>query len=121
MAKRILLIDDDTKILNLEKSILTQGGFAVETALDGAEGIEKLKKGQYDVIVLDVMMPAMDGYEVARKIKQMDSHKSTPIVMVTAATEHDAMTQGFHSGAVVFMNKPFTAAKLLSVVNTVSK
>jgi DNA-binding response OmpR family regulator len=121
MAKRILLIDDDLKIINLEKAILTQGGFVVETALDGAEGIEKLKTTQFDVIVLDIMMPSMDGYEVARKIKQMESHKGVPIVMVTAATEPDAMTQGFHSGAVVFMNKPFTAAKLLSVVNAVMK
>jgi DNA-binding response OmpR family regulator len=121
MAKRILLIDDDAKILNLEKAILSHEGFEVETALDGAAGIEKLKSGQYDVIVLDVMMPTMDGYEVARKIKQMDSHKSIPIVMVTGATEHDAMTRGFHSGAVVFMNKPFTAAKLLSVIKTVMK
>jgi DNA-binding response OmpR family regulator len=119
MAKKILLIDDDAKIVNLEKAILTQGGFEVDTALDGAEGLEKLKTSQYDVIILDIMMPAMDGYEVARKIKQMDSHKGVPIVMVTAATERDAMKQGFHSGAVVFMNKPFTAAKLLSVVNTV--
>jgi DNA-binding response OmpR family regulator len=121
MAKRILLIDDDAKILNLERAILTQGGFEVDTALDGAEGIDKLKTGQYDVIVLDVIMPTMDGYEVARQIKLLESHRNIPIVMVTAATQHDAMTQGFHSGAVVFMNKPFTAAKLLSVVNTVMK
>jgi DNA-binding response OmpR family regulator len=121
MAKRILLIDDDAKILNLEKAILTQGGFEVEIALDGAEGIEKLKTGQYDVVVLDVLMPTMDGYDVARQIKLLESHKNIPIVMVTAATQHDAMTQGFHSGAVVFMNKPFTVAKLLSVINTVTK
>src|SRR4030095_15540952 len=73
MAKKILLIDDDAKIVNLEKAILTQGGFEVDTALDGAEGLEKLRTGQYDVIVLDIRMPAMDGYEVARKIKQMHS------------------------------------------------
>src|SRR5262249_16436869 len=121
MAKKILLIDDDAKILNLEKAILSQGGFDVDTALDGAEGIEKLKAGKYDVIVLDVIMPSMDGYEVGGKIKQMESHRAIPIVMVTAKTEHDAMKQGFHSGAVVFMNKPFTAAKLLSVINTVMK
>ena len=121
MAKKILLIDDDAKIVNLEKPILTQGGFEVDTALDGAEGLEKLKTGQYDVIVLDIRMPAMDGYEVARKIKQMQSHRDVPIVMVTAATEREAMKEGFRSGAVVFMSKPFTAAKLLSVVNTVLK
>jgi CheY-like chemotaxis protein len=67
------------------------------------------------------MMPVMDGYEVARQIKQLDSYKEIPIVMVTAATERDAMKQGFTSGAMVFMSKPFTAAKLLSAIQTVTK
>ncbi|PYV86816.1 MAG: response regulator [Acidobacteria bacterium] len=121
MAKRILLIDDDPKILTLEKTILTQGGFSVDMAQDGPEGLTKLKASKYDAIVLDVMMPVMDGYEVARQIKQLDSYKEVPIVMVTAATERDAMKQGFTSGAMVFMSKPFTAAKLLSAIQTVTK
>jgi DNA-binding response OmpR family regulator len=119
MPKKILLIDDDPKILVLEKTILTQGGFQVETAADGLEGLAKLKAGQFDGIVLDVMMPHMDGYETARQIRQLDNHKNTPIVMVTAAPERDAMSQGFKSGAVAFMGKPFTAKKLLSVVQTI--
>ena len=121
MAKRILLIDDDPKILTLEKTILTQGGFSVDMAQDGPEGLTKLKASKYDAIVLDVMMPVMDGYEVARQIKQLESYKEVPIVMVTAATERDAMKQGFTSGAMVFMSKPFTAAKLLSAIQTVTK
>lgn len=119
MPKKILLIDDDPKILVLEKTILTQGGFSVDTACDGVEGLEKLRAGQYDGIVLDVMMPRMDGYETAKQIKKLEAHKSTPIVMVTAATEKDAMAQGFRSGAVIFMNKPFTAKKFLSLIQTV--
>ena len=119
MAKKLLLIDDDPKILALEKAILTQGGFAVDTAATGMEGLEKLKIDRYDGIILDVMMPVMDGFETARQIKLLDSYKATPIVMVTAATERNAMTQGFQSGAVLFMNKPFTAKKLLTVVQTV--
>jgi DNA-binding response OmpR family regulator len=65
------------------------------------------------------MMPRMDGYETAKQIKRLEQHKATPIVMVTAATEQSAMTQGFRSGAVIFMNKPFTAKKFLAVVQTI--
>ncbi len=119
MAKKILLIDDDPKILVLQKTILSKEGYAVETAADGREGIEKLKQERFDGIVLDVMMPYMDGYETAKQIKKIEAHKTTPIVMVTATTERDAMTQGFSSGAVVFMSKPFTAKKFLSVIQTI--
>ena len=104
--------------LVLEETILVQGGFAVETASDRVEGLEKLQTGRYDGIVLDVMMPRMDGYETAKQIKRLEEHKRT-IVMVTASVERSAMTQGFHSGAVVFMNKPFTAKKFLTVIQTI--
>ena len=97
MPKKILVIDDDRRMLVLEKTILVQGGFAVETASDGVERLEKLQARPYDGIVLDV----------------------TPIVMVTASVGRSAMTQGFSSGAVVFMNKPFTAKKFLTLVQTI--
>ena len=121
MQKRILLIDDDPKILIVGKTILTQGGFLVDTAADGMEGLEKLKASFYDGIVLDVMMPTMDGYQTAKQIKQLGNHKRTPIVMVTATAERNALTRGFSSGAVIFMNKPFTAKKFLSVIQTITR
>ena len=66
MSKKILVIDDDPKMRVLEKTVLVHGGYAVETASDGVEGLEKLQTGRYEGIVLDVMMPRMDGYETAR-------------------------------------------------------
>ncbi|HKZ39683.1 MAG TPA: response regulator [Candidatus Hodarchaeales archaeon] len=119
MPKKILLVDDDSKILLLEKTILTQSGFSVETASNGLEALEKLKKGSFDGIVLDILMPHMNGYETAKEIKKLENHKGTPIVMVTAALERDAMSQSFASGVLVFMNKPFTAQAFLSVIQTV--
>ncbi|MCI0624328.1 MAG: response regulator [Acidobacteria bacterium] len=119
MSKKILVIDDDPKMLVLERTILVQGGFAVETASDGVEGLEKLQAGRYDGIVLDVMMPRMDGYETAQQIKKLEAHKTTPIVMVTASTERSAMSQGFRSGAIAFLTKPFTAKKFLSMIQTI--
>ncbi|MFN8009240.1 MAG: response regulator [Terriglobia bacterium] len=119
MPKKILLVDDDPKILLLQKTILVQSGISVETASNGLEALEKLKKVAYDAIVLDIMMPHMDGYETAKEIKKLENHKATPIVMVTAAPEREAMKQSFASGVLVFMNKPFTAQKFLSVIQTV--
>lgn len=119
MPKKILLVDDDPKILLLEKTILNQSGFSVETAQDGLEALEKLKKSSYDAIVLDILMPHMDGYETAKEIKKLENHKATPIVMVTAAQEREAMKQSFASGVLVFMNKPFTAQTFLSLIQTV--
>ena len=119
MPKKILLIDDDPKILLLEKTILNQSGISVEMATNGLEALEKLKKSSFDGIVLDIMMPHMDGYETAREIKKLENHKTTPIVMVTAAPEREAMKQSFASGVLIFMNKPFTAQKFLSVIQTV--
>jgi len=113
------VIDDDPRMLVLEKTILLQGSFAVETASDGVEGLEKLQTGRYDGIVLDVMMPRMDGYETAQQIKKLKDHQTMPIVMVTASVERSAMTEGFRSGAVVFMNKPFSAKKFLTLIQTI--
>ena len=118
-AHPILLIDDDPKILLLQKTILNQSGISVETASNGLEALEKLKKSSFDAIVLDTMMPHMDGYETAKEIKKLENHKATPIVMVTAAPEKEAMKQSFASGVLFFMNKPFTAQKFLSVIQTV--
>jgi CheY-like chemotaxis protein len=119
MPKKILLIDDDSKILLLEKTILNQSGISVETATNGLEALEILKKSSFDAIVLDILMPHMDGYETAKEIKKLEKHKATPIVMVTAAPEREAMKQSFASGVLVFMNKPFTAQQFLSVIQTV--
>ena len=119
MPKKVLLIDDDPKILLLEKTILNQAGISVETAANGLEGLEKLKISSYDAIVLDIMMPHMDGYETAKEIKKLEKHKATPIVMVTAAQEREAMKQSFESGVLVFINKPFTAQTFLSLIQTV--
>jgi two-component system alkaline phosphatase synthesis response regulator PhoP len=106
-------------MLVLGKTILVQGGVAVETALDSVEGLEKRQAGRDDRIVLDVMMPRMDDYEAAKPIRKLEEHKTTPIVRVTASTDRRAITQGFRSDVVVFMNKPFTAKKFLAVIQTI--
>ena len=118
MAKTILVVDDDENILNLEKTILEQKGFAVTTAGGGPEALALLEKGRFDLILLDVMMPEIDGFAVCRKIKEDPAHKHIPVIFLTAKGGGDALAEGFESGAVMYINKPFTANKLLTIVNT---
>ena len=118
MAKRILVVDDDENILSLERTILEQKGFVVTTAAGGAEALEILGKEDFDLVLLDVMMPEIDGFTVCRKIKEEPRTKEIPVIFLTAKGGGEALAEGFESGAIMYINKPFTANKLLTIVNT---
>jgi CheY-like chemotaxis protein len=118
MAKRILVVDDDENILNLEKTILEQKGFDVTGAGGGAEALKLLGEKSFDLVLLDVMMPEVDGFTVCRKIKEDPKLKDIPVIFLTAKGGGEALAEGFESGAVMYINKPFTANKLLTIVNT---
>jgi putative two-component system response regulator len=118
VGKRILVVDDDENILNLEKTILEQKGFSVTTAGGGAEALAALQDKGFDLILLDVMMPEVDGFTVCRKIKEDPRLKDIPVIFLTAKGGGEALAEGFESGAVMYINKPFTANKLLTIVNT---
>ena len=118
MAKRILVVDDDENILNLERTILEQRGFEVTAALGGAQALDLLAQGSFDLVLLDVMMPEVDGFTVCRKIKEDARLKDVPVIFLTAKGGGEALAEGFESGAVMYINKPFTANKLLTIVNT---
>jgi DNA-binding response OmpR family regulator len=118
MAKRILVVDDDENILSLERTILEQKGFDVTAATGGAEALKLLSNGLYDLVLLDVMMPEIDGFTVCRKIKEDPRLKDVPVIFLTAKGGGEALAEGFESGAVMYINKPFTANKLLTIVNT---
>ena len=118
MPKRILVVDDDENILNLERTILEQKGFEVTSAAGGAEALEILASRVFDLVLLDVMMPEMDGFTVCRKIKGDPRLKEMPVIFLTAKGGGEALAEGFESGAVMYINKPFTANKLLTIVNT---
>ena len=118
MAKRILVVDDDENILNLEKTILEQKGFDVTGAAGGVEALKVLEDKVFDLVLLDVMMPEVDGFAVCRRIKEDPRLKDIPVIFLTAKGGGDALAEGFESGAVMYINKPFTANKLLTIVNT---
>ncbi len=118
MAKRILVVDDDENILSLERTILEQKGFDVTTAGGGAEALKLLADLTFDLVLLDVMMPEVDGFTVCRKIKEDPRLKEIPVIFLTAKGGGEALAEGFESGAIMYINKPFTANKLLTIVNT---
>ena len=118
MAKRILVVDDDENILSLERTILEQKGFVVTSAAGGAEALKLLAEETFDLVLLDVMMPEIDGFTVCRRIKEDPRTREVPVIFLTAKGGGEALAEGFESGAIMYINKPFTANKLLTIVNT---
>src|SRR4029453_14808709 len=118
MAKRILVVDNDENTLNLEKTILEQKGFDVIGAGGGAQALELLSERPFDLVLLDVMMPEVDGFTVCRKIKEDARLKDLPVIFLTAKGGGEALAEGFEAGGGVYIKKPFTSNKLLTIVNT---
>ena len=117
--KKILVVDDDDAIRRLEEKILSSQGYQVRTARDGNEALQALKEGAFHLILLDVMMPGMSGFEVGQAVKGDPATAEIPIVFVTAKGDIEAQREGYRSGGMLYLTKPFTSTKLLSVVKTV--
>jgi CheY-like chemotaxis protein len=117
--KRILAVDDDRSVLYLEEEILKGAGYAVTTAYDGISAIALLSQQEFDLVLLDVMMPGIDGFEVSRTFRQMDGSDKVPVVFVTARDDAETMREGFQAGGTLVLSKPFTSKKLLDTVRTV--
>ena len=115
---RVLVVDDDRNLRKIIGTNLELAGFGVETAADGPEALEKIEGLQPDVVLLDLMMPHMDGYEVARRIRahQNPSVANVPIIILTAKSETEDKLRGFEAGADDYITKPFGPQELLARV-----
>jgi DNA-binding response OmpR family regulator len=116
MAKRILVIDDEPLIADMVKMRLESAGYEVITANDGMQGLEKARKEKPDLIVLDVMMPKLDGYKVCRMLKFDERFKNTPIIICTARGQDSDKQTGGEVGADVYITKSSQDADLLNNV-----
>ncbi len=110
----ILIVDDEPQNIQLLGSILEENGYDIEFAMDGYEAIEWFHKKMFDLILLDVMMPDIDGYEVCRKIKADLTLKHIPVIFVTAKVETDDIVKGFEVGGSDYITKPFKTPELLA-------
>lgn len=115
--KRVLIIEDDHDIVNLLRIHLDDMGFAIEAAHDGLSGEKKALEGNFDLIILDVMLPGKDGNAVAQKLRALDVY--TPILMLTARTEEIDKVLGLESGADDYLTKPFGIREFIARVKAI--
>ena len=112
---KILVIEDEKILADSLKTLLENKGFEVEAVYDGETGREYAELGIYDLLILDVMMPKMNGYDVAKQVRS--KRCSTPILMLTAKSEVEDRIKGLNSGADYYLTKPFYTEELLACIN----
>jgi two-component system, chemotaxis family, chemotaxis protein CheY len=120
MSKRILTIDDSKTMRDMLLLTLTDAGFEVLQGVDGQDGLNVLGDQRVDVIITDINMPKMDGYEVIRQLRQNPRHKTTPILVLTTESDADKRTIARSAGATGWMVKPFDPEGLIAIINKVS-
>lgn len=115
MLMKILIIEDDRLLAESLQTLLELKGFEVELVYDGEDGAEYAETGVYDLLIMDVMMPRLNGYQLARQVR---SHRvTTPILMLTAKSEVQDRIEGLNAGADYYLTKPFDNRELLACIN----
>lgn len=118
---KILVCDDERHIVRLIQVNLEKQGYQVVTAYDGKEGLEKVKAEKPDLLVLDVMMPYMDGFEVLKTLRREPETESLPVIMLTAKAQDKDVFEGYHYGADMYLTKPFNPMELVSFVKRIAQ
>jgi DNA-binding response OmpR family regulator len=121
MRKKILVVDDDAELVELVSFNLKQAGYAVGTAFDGVDAIKKARSLQPDLIVLDIMMPELDGFAVCEILHRDSATASIPIMMLTALSSELGRVAGLGSGASDFLTKPFSPRLLVARIEELLK
>ena len=116
---RILVVDDDLFVRKPLESVLEQGGFEAMTAANGTECLDRLEHERPDLILLDVIMPGPDGFEVCRAIKGEARYAEIPVILMSARATQSDQQRGFDLGATGFVRKPYTPDELLRQVRKV--
>jgi len=117
--KRILLVEDDRDTLTVLRENLKRAGYQVVEAQSGEEGLVAFKRYKPDLVILDVALPGIDGWEVLRRIKAGPISRKTPVVMLTGKTDNADRIKGYEIGADFYMTKPYNVQKLLTVVRSI--
>ena len=118
MKARILIVDDNPDNIQVISTVLANDGYDIEFSLNGVDAIEWVSQSHFDLILLDVSMPEMDGFEVCQKIISLPNKNSIPIIFLTAKTDLESISTGFDSGGVDYITKPFFEKELLARVAT---
>jgi len=118
MPKKILVVDDEPNIIKVLKSRLSHSGYDVITAVDGRTSLKKAKDEKPDLILLDILLPGLNGFEVCKRLKKDKETKDIPIIMLTSLAQERDLSKGLEEGASCFITKPFNPADLLTEIKT---
>ncbi len=116
--KKILLVDDSTTTLMMEKMVLSRARYDLVTAADGEEAVEMATREQPDLILLDIVMPRMDGFEACRRLRQSEQTQDIPIIMVTTRGEAENVEQGYKLGCNDYVTKPIDSLELTTKIES---
>lgn len=117
MGKRVLVVDDQKVYRELLKIYLSKLDYELKEASDGLQALEHLQKNDFDLLICDIMMPNMDGWQVLKEVRSDERIKNIPVIVLTAQDEDADMFKGYDLGANYYLTKPFTKPQLLYGVN----
>ena len=120
MGKKVLVVDDEEMIRKFLRIQLTTWGFEVREAGDGAQAVEQLRNDDFDLLICDIMMPNMDGWQVLKQVKSNSRTKDIPVIFLTAKDRKADIVKGYELGADHYITKPFTKAQLIEGLKLVS-
>lgn len=115
-GKKILIVEDEESLLKLESILLTSKGFEVNGAPNGVAALESIRQDPPDLVLLDIMLPEMDGFEVCRRIKEDPETRHIPVIMLTAKKSREDMSRGEKVGADWYITKPFKSAMVIETI-----
>lgn len=119
MSKKVLVVDDQPHIVRLIQVNLEKEGFQVATAGDGVEGLQRAQETHPDLVILDVIMPRKDGFQLLRELKADEQFADIPVIMLTVKTHNADIVEGLKEGAELYLPKPFHPKELVSLVKRV--
>jgi len=114
--KKILIVEDESSLVEVLKMRFERNGYSVDIASDGQEALAKVRADRPNLILLDIMLPKIDGYKVCRILKFDEKYKHIPVLMLTAKTQEEDKTLGFNVGANAYITKPFDTKELIQKV-----
>ncbi len=121
MGKKILVVDDDDLVLIAIQELLTPLGFSVTALSTGQEALETVSRDRFDLVILDVSMPEMTGFEVCQRVRRMESYAETPVLMLTARSGEEDRQRGMEAGANLYLPKPISPKRLIALVEEALK
>lgn len=118
---QVLIVDDSRSIRELLSSVLTSTGLEVTSANDGQEGLETARKKKFDLVITDINMPIMNGFELLKSLRELPEYTFKPILILTTEFSQEMKMRGKEAGATGWMVKPFTPEKMVEVINRILK